>query len=152
MRKRFLILTVLLLSVASVATAEDKSKLVSYTGEWQAFAPNAGGQKAYALRRGTNDSEWSLFLNEFLTTGNTPLIGGLYGLRFNVCDQSCFWQFFVTTSAGISTGGPTIDVSWSTVVLWIARLDFSTQIFFTRNRIVTWSYPLWMGVSIPSPF
>jgi hypothetical protein len=54
-------------------------------------------------------------------------------------------------------------MSWGTVIpllpLWLPtrappyypalRVDFTTQMILIRWRAVTWSYPLWVGISVP---
>lgn len=115
------------------------------------------------MKLATNDWEVGGFANRYITAAGRPLIGGTYSLRFPVCDDSCFWQFFAQFGAGLSTGGPLLDLTWGTnlplIPLWLPfrappylpqlRLDFTTQIIFIQWRAVTWSYPLWVGVSFP---
>ena len=122
---------------------------VTYSAAWQAWAPNAGGQRAYALRRATPHSEISIFMNEYLLAGNNPLYGATYDWRLPICDRNCFWQFYVQMGAGISSGGVLGEILWSSTFLWVARLDIATQIFLSQQRLVTWSYPLWLGLSLP---
>lgn len=114
-----------------------------------AMAPNAGGQNAFALRRGSNDEEWSVFSNQYLRTGDYPLSGLVYAKRFPICGTHCFWQFYVQTGIGISSAGPLFEVTWGTNLLWLARIDFATQAFVTTDRLIFWSYPLWLGISLP---
>jgi len=145
-----------LLTLATVfllaGPAPAETKLHTYTLQLQATAANAGGQKAYALRRGNDFGELGVFYNEYLTAKDMSLFGATYGWRFPICGQSCFWQAFAQVGGGISNGGPLFEVIWSTIPFWVVRLDFATQIFVGKTRLITWSYPLWLGVSLPLPF
>lgn len=146
---RWALLALLMLMIKSTAL---QSEPASYSFSWQAFAPNAGGQRAYILRRSTNHKEINLFYNEYLVAGSQAIMGGGYNWRFPICDNACFWQFFVQSGLGVSTGGPYVEFSWTTVPFWLARLDITTHLFITKSRLVTWSYPLWIGISLPLPF
>jgi len=126
------------------------------------LAPNAGGQDAYSLRLATNDWEAGLFSNQYITAGNYPLTGGTYDWRFPICDDSCWMQFFAQFGGGASNAGPIAEVTWGSIIpllpLWLPtsaprfvpalRVDITTQLIFIRYRIVTWSYPLWAGLSV----
>ena len=114
-----------------------------------AMAPNAGGQEAYALKLSSSKDEWTVFSNSYLQTGGYPLSGGIYSLRLPICGMTCFWQFYTQFGVGLSNAGPLLELTWSTNLLWLARLDFSTQMFFLKDRVIMWSYPLWLGVSVP---
>ena len=129
---------------------------VSYAGELyqtavmaQSFAPNAGGQVVYALRRGTDSHEWSVFSNQYLKAGSYPLTGALYSKRYTLCGISCPVQFFGQLGVGASTAGPMLEFLWSINFLWVGRLDFVSHLYFTKQRIVVWNYPIWLGVSLP---
>jgi hypothetical protein len=122
---------------------------VTYSAQFLAYAPNAGGQQAYSLRRADDKGEWSVFANTYLMTGAFPLSGMTYNWRFPICNQSCFWQFFVEAGAGVSTAGPMVEVVWGSILLWSLRVDLSTQAFLIPQRVILWSYPFWMGVSLP---
>jgi hypothetical protein len=151
----------LLLVIAAPAFAEGKRYHV--TAQLGALAPNAGGQEAYALKLATNDWEASVFSNQYLLAGSLPMTGVIYDYRFPICDDSCFWQLFFQAGGGLSNGGPVVDMSWGTVIpllpLWLPtrappyypalRIDFTTQMILIRWRAVTWSYPLWVGISVP---
>ena len=151
---------ILLVLYASAAYAADTKYTV--TAQALALAPNAGGQEAYTLRVATNDWEVGAFSNQYILAGDYPLTGAFYDLRFPICDDSCWWQFFAQTGVGVSNGGPLAQITWGTVIplvpLWLPfaaprylpalRLDFTTQMIFIRYRAVTWSYPLWAGVSV----
>ena len=126
-----------------------KTNITTYSLQLHALAPNAGGQEAYALRRATNSWELELFVNTYLRTGEYPLAGIIYNKRFAICDDSCFWQFYVQAGAGLSTAGPIIEFLWGTNFLWIIRLDIATQVLANPNRLIFWSYPLWIGFSLP---
>jgi hypothetical protein len=155
------LLALLLCLFAVPARAADTR--YNLTAQGKALAPNAGGQDAYALRLGTNNWEVAGFVNQYITAGGVPLIGGTFDFRLPVCDDSCFWQFFAQAGGGISTGGPLAEITWGTQIpllpLWLPtrappyvpqlRIDFTSQFIFIRYRAVTWSYPLWAGISIP---
>ncbi len=148
------------ISLAAESRAADRKYTVS--AQALALAPNAGGQEAYTLRLATNEWEGGVFSNQYILAGDKPLTGAFYDLRFPICDDSCFWQFFVQTGAGLSNGGPLAQITWGTVIpllpIWLPfsapryvpslRLDITTQMIFIRYRAVTWSYPLWAGISV----
>jgi hypothetical protein len=156
----FLTLGLALAAVPGRAVAADDKYTVS--AQAMALAPNAGGQEAYTLRLATNDWEAGAFSNQYIVAGDQPLTGVFYDLRYPICDDSCWWQFFAQTGVGISNGGPLAQITWGTVLpllpLWLPtssprylpalRLDITTQMIFIRYRGVTWSYPLWAGISI----
>jgi hypothetical protein len=136
-----------------------------YTISAQALslAPNAGGQQAYSLALATNSWEAGAFSNQYITAGNKPLTGATFNVRFPICDDACWWQFFVQAGGGISNGGPLTEITWGTVIpllpIWLPtqaprfvpalRLDItSQQIYILPLRAVTWSYPLWAGVAV----
>ena len=125
------------------------------------LAPNAGGQQAYRLEWYRNSQAWHGFYNRALIVGDLPLSGVGYNYRLSACDESCFWRFFAQVGGGISNGGPYGESSWGTIIpaipLWLPtaapryvpsfRLDITSQFFIAETRIITWSYPLWAGVS-----
>lgn len=135
--------------LAITQTALGQSDMHTYSFSWQALAANAGGQNAYSLRRGNDHHEISLYLNEYLLANDQPIFGGIYALRFSLCGQSCFWQVYLHTGGGLSSGGGVIEIGWSTILLWSARIDFTSQFYFTTSRMVTWTYPGWIGLSFP---
>lgn len=122
---------------------------VSYSLQLKALAANAGGQDAYALRRVTEDIEWSLFQNTYLRAGSLPLMGSIYSWRHSFCDQSCLIQVYCQGGIGLSTAGPVLEMLWGTNLFWLVRVDVATQIYFSTTRVIFWSYPLWVGFSIP---
>lgn len=143
------------------ALAADKRYALTVQGK--ALAPNAGGQDAYTVRVGTNTWEVGGFVNQYVTAGGVPLIGATYDWRLPICDDSCWVQAFAEAGGGISTGGPIAEITWGTMIpllpIWLPtrappfvpqlRLDFTSQFIFVRYRAVTWSYPLWAGISVP---
>lgn len=143
---RLVLRIVFLLSVFSSAASYAADNVSTYSLQAVAFTPNAGGQKAYSLRRLRGNQEWSLFANTYLMAGGQPLVGVSWDYRFSTCER-CVWQFYTQVGVGLSTGGPLVEVIWGTIFLWTARLDFATQMFATYKRAVVWSYPLWAGVS-----
>ncbi len=151
---RWLLITFcsLLSSLVFSSTSFSETSLKTYSFFWKAHAPNAGGQNIYSVRRADDDHEISLFRNEYLITANRPLMGANYSLRLPICDSSCFVQAYTQLGAGLSTAGPFLDISWSVIGLWLARVDFTTQLYITQTRIMTWSVPLWIGVSLPLPW
>lgn len=147
--KAITLYAIIILSASRALGGE--SKLVSYTLQWQAYAPNAGGQKSYGLRRSTESSEWSLFMNEYLLANDRPLIGGVYSWRFPICGSACPLQIYGQGGLGLSSGGVLGEIGWSFTALWVARVDVLTQIYASQTRLIGWSYPLWFGISIPLP-
>jgi len=157
--RNFLALVALLWS-ARAYTAEENSHL---SAKAIAFAPNAGGQEAYTLAYENKNREYFLFANKSLSAGEKPLIGGGYSFRFPICDENCFWQFYVQLGGGLSTGGPFGEVLWGAMIpivpIWLPmkapkyvpnlRIDFANQFYASKHRAITWSYPLWLGISIP---
>jgi len=147
--------------IAGAALANEKKWTA--TTQVGALAPNAGGQEAYAVRLHKDEREYSLFANTYLMAGSYPLTGAIYSWRFPVCDEKCWWQFFVQLGAGGSTAGPLAEVVWGSLIpiapLWLPRsspkylpairLDITTQMIVVPQRIVLWSYPLWLGISLP---
>lgn len=148
------------LPAKAVTSSSDRYTVSSQVG---AFAPNAGGQEAYTLRLGKGTWEAGVFSNQYVLAGDYPLSGAFYDRRFPVCGSECFWQFFVQFGAGLSNGGPLAQITWGSMIpllpIWLPRsapsyvpalrLDITTQLIFVRYRAVTWSYPLWVGLSIP---
>ena len=123
--------------------------VTSYSLLLKSHTSNAGGQDAYSLRRSSDETEWNLFINTYLLAGNEPLVGATYNKRYAICGHSCFWQFYVQAGIGGSTAGPVVELLWGTVFLWVVRIDIATQIYITRERAVFWSYPAWVGLSMP---
>lgn len=162
MVKRLLLLAITLGTLQSgLAFAVDDR----YTATTQigAFAPNAGGQTAYSLRLAQHNWEAGVFSNQYVIAGDYPLTGGSLDWRFPICDTECFWQFFVQVGGGLTNGGPLAEVTWGMIIpalpIWLPtsapkyipqlRIDITTQLIFIRYRAVTWSYPLWIGLSVP---
>lgn len=156
---RALIIFVLVHALPALA-ADKRYHLAVQAG---ALAPNAGGQQVYSLKLATNDWEIGAFSNQYLLAGNLPMSGITYDLRWPICDDSCFWQFFFQAGGGGSNAGPLLEMTWSAIIplipIWLPtrappyypalRIDFTTQMIFIRWRSVTWSYPLWLGISVP---
>lgn len=146
---------------ASKTYAAERTYVLS--GQFQSFAPNAGGQQAYGLKLLTGNYEFGAFQNSYLMVGNKPLLGGNIDFRFPFCSKNCFWEVFAQVGAGASTAGPLLESTWGAVIpllpLWLKgpapryipalRLDLTTQLIFIQWRGITWSYPLWAGLSIP---
>jgi hypothetical protein len=135
----------------------------SVSAQYGALAPNAGGQEAYALKYQRDEWEYSLFSNQYLLAGDYPLTGFVMDYVFPVCTKDCWINFYVNTGFGGSTGGPILEATWGTQIpllpLWLPykapkyvpalRIDFTTQMIFVQWRGVTWSYPVWAGITIP---
>jgi hypothetical protein len=127
------------------------------------LAPNAGGQTVYGFKVNRGHWELSLFSNQSIYAGNSPYSGALVHRRFAICGDTCFWQLFIQLGGGASNGGPVTELTWGSVIpllpIWLPlrapsyipaiRLDVTTQIVFIRWRAVTWTYPVWVGLSIP---
>jgi hypothetical protein len=146
MKPIMLIAFLIMFSTASSALAGS-----SYSFQWRSFTANAGGQQAYAFKYAVDEREIGLFLNEYLLSRGQPIFGATYDFRYVLCGFKCPVQFYAHAGAGISTGGPLLQLGWSSHWLWIGRLDVMTQIFFERSRLINWSYPLWIGISVPLP-
>lgn len=126
------------------------------------LAPNAGGQEAYRLEGYQKPHAWHAFYNRALMVYDLPLMGVGYNYRMSVCDESCFWRFFTQAGGGISNAGPYGEISWGTIIpmlpLWLPtsapryipslRIDITSQFYIAKTRIITWSYPIWAGVSL----
>ncbi len=140
-----------------------KTERYQIAAQSTALAPNAGGQEIYSLKLSRTDWEASLFSNQSISAGNMPYTGAVLLKRFSLCDESCFWQFFVQLGAGGSNGGPITEMTWGTIIpllpIWLPlsapkfvpalRIDITTQIVYIRWRAVTWTYPFWIGISVP---
>lgn len=143
--------------------AHAKTERTTVSAQVGAFAPNAGGQEAYALRLAKGDNEFAGFANTYLLAGGRPLLGATWSKRFAICGDECWWKFYAQVGAGATTAGPVIDTTWSMNIpllpIWLPRpafpwvpalrLDVSTHFIGVRSRVVVWSYPLWAGVSVP---
>ena len=135
---------------------------VDITASKGALAPNAGGQDAYSLRIHGGPGEGHAFLNRSLSVGGRPLFGAGYDLRFSGCDD-CFWKFFIQTGGGLSNGGIYLEMDWGLAIpllpIWLPRsppkyvpqlrVDFATHLIFGQLRPSLWSYPLWLGITLP---
>ncbi len=127
-----------------------------------ALAPNAGGQKAYRLEWYHSHHALSVFDNKALLVGGTTLKGLGYSYRLPVCDADCFWQFFSQVGGGLSNAGAYGEISWGMIIpllpIWLPttapryipafRIDVASQFYFGRQRIISWSYPLWAGMTV----
>lgn len=123
-----------------------------YTLSFQtiAFTSNAGGQPTYSLRLAKEDQEeFTLFSNQYLITGDIPLTGIIYSKRLVWCPRNCPIGSFLQIGGGISSAGGVIEILWSLTPLWIFRIDFASHFYILLDRAVLWSYPLWLGLSIP---
>ena len=127
-----------------------------------ALAPNAGGQKAYRLEWYHNHHAFSLSENKSLLVGSTSLKGLGYSYRLSVCDADCFWQFFSQVGGGVSNASAYGEISWGMIIpmlpFWFPtsapryipafRIDIASQFYPNAHRIITWSYPLWAGITV----
>jgi len=126
------------------------------------LAPNAGGQEAYRLEGYQKPHAWHAFYNRALMVYDLPLMGVGYNYRMSICNESCFWRFFTQAGGGISNAVPYGEISWGTIIpmlpLWLPtsapryipslRIDITSQFYIAKTRIITWSYPIWAGVSL----
>lgn len=115
------------------------------------LAPNVGGQSAFSLLTRAPDWELEGFYNSYLSVGGLGLGGVIMSVRERAClTQSCaLVETSVSLGGGLATSGPIVQLRWSLVFLSTIRLDVATQAFFSRTRMVLWSYPVWVGVSMP---
>ena len=126
----------------------------SVSVQGMALAPNAGGQESYSIKyfHEAHNIEYSVFSTTYLVTeGNVPLSGVTGAYRLPICDESCFAQAFLLTGGGVSQIGPYAELTWGTILGWVTRIDITSQLYysFSEQRIITWSYPLWVGISVP---
>jgi hypothetical protein len=154
------ILLVLFCGFSQAMAGERGSYDVSFSQG--ALAANAGGQDAMAVRVHHEGRELHGYINPSLSTGGRPLVGAGYGIRFDACSD-CFWKAFVQSGLGLSTAGPYLELDWGLAVpiipIWLPRdpfryvpqlrIDFATHLIFSNVRPSVWSYPLWLGFSIP---
>ncbi len=140
-----------------------KEDRYALTAQALSFAPNAGGQQAYSFRVSTSSLEVGAFSNSYLLVSDRPLMGGTADYRFSVCKKHCWWEFFAQIGGGISTAGPLLEATWGAMIpllpLWLPgpapkyipalRLDITTQMILIQWRGITWSYPVWAGLTIP---
>ena len=153
----------LALGAALTALAEEAlAQRYTWSAHGAALAPNAGGQEAYSLKLARGWWEAGAFSNTYILANDLPLSGITFDWRFPVCGQQCFWQFYVQAGGGVSNGGPIAQFSWSAILpglpIWLPReappylpalrVDFVTQLIFIQYRAITWSYPLWLGISL----
>ena len=122
----------------------------TFSLQYKSWTSNAGGQEVYSLRWEIDDKyEWALFSNQFLITGNYPLTGLLWDLKYTICGRSCFLGLSAQTGIGLSTAGPVVEILWSVRPFWLIRIDMATHLYFSQIQPIIWSYPFWLGVSIP---
>ena len=115
-----------------------------------AFTADAGGQSAYSLRfSDSNIWEYSLFLNEYIVVGAFPLVGAVASKRWSLCGSYCPLNLYAQLGVGLSNIGPMVELIWGSTWLWIARIDVASHMYVSRERVITWSLPLWLGLSIP---
>jgi hypothetical protein len=131
------------------------------TFQARALAANAGGQEAYKLEWYHDHHAFYGFKNQALIVGNYSLMGAGYNYRLPICDSSCFWQFFAQVGGGVSNAGLYEDITWGSIIpmlpIWLPfsapryipafRIDITSQFFPNRQRLITWSYPLWVGIT-----
>ena len=159
--KSWLTLLPLFLLLAGSAAAADKGYQVAM--QLAALAPNAGGQDAYSLKVEHDNIEYSVFSNQYILAGSFPLSGATAEYRWDICGRDCWWQFFLQAGGGGSNGGPIGQITWGSAIplvpFWwptsapkyvpALRLDFTTQFILIQWRAISWSYPLWIGLSVP---
>lgn len=138
-------------------------KAVNVSLQYAAFAPNAGGQVAYGIRGLRNNREIAIFQNQYLTAGGQPLLGVLYAWRFPICDESCMVHLHTQVGIGLTSAGPLVEFLWGTEIpilplglnggtipyVPMLRVDVASHWMATHSRLITWSYPFWVGVTLP---
>ena len=163
MGKRFLVYWGLSLFMSVGAMAYGAENRYVLSSQAMALAPNAGGQRSYSLRVARNSIEYGAFANTYLTVDNMPIMGATADYRFSFCKKNCWWELFAQIGGGGSTAGPLLEASWGLMMpifpIWwpgyppkylpMLRVDITSQIFLIQWRGITWSYPLWAGVSLP---
>lgn len=156
-----IILAFILCVISASPLRAGEVKNVSYLHA--AFAPNAGGQESHSLKLLYDNVEYSIFVNEYIRAGEYPLSGVTMEWVSPICDKECWGNLFLQYGVGASMGGPIANLTWSfqlpILPIWLPmsapkyvpqiRLDFTSQFIFVRYRAVSWSYPLWLGLSIP---
>ncbi|MCB9228762.1 MAG: fibronectin type III domain-containing protein [Deltaproteobacteria bacterium] len=142
-------LSLVFLGLSCFATVESLADN-SLSLQYKAWTSNAGGQDAYSLRWSVDDSyEWTLFSNHLLTSGSYPLTGLLWDVRFPICGHSCVIGVWAQAGAGLSTAGPVVEFLWSFRFFWLLRVDMATHLYFSQLKPIVWSYPFWIGISLP---
>ena len=146
MKKTVFLICIFFLSY--IACAKDNT--YSITIQKDAWASNAGGQKAYGLRLAVNDkNEYFIFTNEALLVEEYPLIGAGYAQRYALFSRVWPLRFFAQFGLGLSSAGPLLELTFSLVNLWVFRVDISSHVYFSLPRTIIWNYPLWLGITIP---
>ncbi len=143
------IILFILLLTSSAAQAKIGLKLQSVSTLFFAYAPNAGGQQTIAFKATFPNYEATLFQNNALLAGDSPIVGAYVERRFSTCLFGCLFKSHLGLGAGASSGGGFFTITGSFTTAWVARVDISTHLFPSENRIIQWSYPLWLGFSIP---
>jgi len=155
--------TAMLTGPLHVTRAMADDKLIKVSLQYAAFAPNAGGQITYGFRGLRNNREIAIFQNQYLTAGSEPLLGALYAWRFPICDESCLVHIHTQAGIGVTTAGPLVEFLWGTEIpvlplglnggtiryVPMLRFDIASHWIATRSRLITWSYPFWIGVTLP---
>lgn len=146
---------------SSVGLAKD-AEILDVAVYKLALAPNAGGQEAYRIEAHQNHHAFYGFNNRDLMIGKNTMYGLGYGYRLPICGDDCFWRLFTQVGGGLTNGGGFAEITWGIVIplipIWLPisapryipsiRLDVSTHFFATTSRVLTWSYPLWLGLSV----
>jgi hypothetical protein len=141
-------LVAIVLAHGYAATAHARDYALALQGA--ALAPNAGGQEAWALRFATDNSrEYSIFANEYLRTGDYPLVGAIYSFRFPIFSRVWPIYSFVQIGAGASSAGPVAEFLMNLTPAWVVRIDFSTHFYAIPERVIVWNYPFWVGLTVP---
>lgn len=124
----------------------------SYSGDLSlqlgATAPNAGGQSAFAIRKMFETVELSVFRSSYLSTSSGSLIGAIGSYRLFHYNPSSYFGAYTQLGGGMTSAGPVTEIVWGMKLL-VMRLDFATHMYWTKSRVITWSYPLWIGFTFP---
>lgn len=143
---RFIPILMLLQSL-HIYSAQSELEGLSFLNK--SFAPNVDGQNAYSLKLTFTDQEFSLLSNEDLQAGSSSLIGVTWDYRIPSCAIYCSFSHALLLGGGLTTAGPLLELTWSFNLFWLARLDFTSHYFVSTTRLINWSYPLWLGFTLP---
>ena len=75
-------------------------------------------------------------------------MGAGYSYRYETCSTWCFIAPVAQVGFGVSTMGPFVELNAIFYFFWRFRVDVATHFYFLKNRVMTWSYPFWLGVSL----
>jgi len=160
---KILLILGLILKCLSASSSAMAAEVTNISYLHAALAPNAGGQDSHSLKLLNGDIEYSIFVNEYIRAGGYPLSGAVMEWVSPICEKECWGNLFLQYGGGASLGGPVAHLTWSAqfplLPLWLPvsaprfvpqlRIDFTSQFILLKHRAISWSYPLWLGLSIP---